>query len=444
MARLGQIAAQFASNIDRYFDAAQRRLGGRFGVRPIRIVAYRGYGTREALYLKGRVLEDNGIRPASENDTLWDNLVNMIKRFTSREVPGARVLARFDGLEREVTADREGFFEVWIEPHRPLPADVLWHRIGLELLAPRFAGGAPVRATGEVYVPPPGAQYGVISDIDDTVIRTSATDWLRMMRIVFLGNAHTRLPFEGVAAFYRALHAGVSGAARNPLLYVSSSAWNLYDVLCEFFQLHAIPIGPVLFLRDWGLTVDRLVSSGHRSHKLKTIRKMLDLYADLSFILIGDSGQEDPEIYYELIGLYPKRILAVYIRNVSRGLKRPEAIRALAEKVVAAGSTLILADNTVPLAEHAAAQGWISPAALPEIRFEKKADEAAPTPIEQVLGEAKKAEGPTVVVEGPTPAVTESAVESGAIEKALEVGDSKTEKPPTVIVEGKDEAQVEK
>jgi hypothetical protein len=164
---------------------------------------------------------------------------------------------------------------------------------------------------------------------------------------------------------------------------------------------------------------------------------MLDLYSDLPFILIGDSGQEDPEIYYELVGLYPKRILAVYIRNVSRDLKRPEAIRALAKKVVAAGSTLILADNTLPLAEHALAQGWIAPQAMPGIRAEKKADAAPPGPVEKLLGEeAEKAEGPTVVVEGGTSKETKSAVEAGAIEQALETGDQKTEKPPTVVVEG--------
>ena len=71
----------------------------------------------------------------------------------------------------------------------------------------------------------------MISDIDDTIVRTGATSLLMMLRVVLLSNAHTRLPFQGVAAFYGALARGASGQDSNPLFYVSSSPWNLYDVL---------------------------------------------------------------------------------------------------------------------------------------------------------------------------------------------------------------------
>ena len=64
---------------------------------------------------------------------------------------------------------------------------------------------------------------------------------------------------------------------------------------------------------------------------------------------------------------HPERILAVYIRNVSRRPERVEAIRKLAAELEKAGSTLILADDTLAAARHAASQGWIDPAALPEI-----------------------------------------------------------------------------
>ncbi|HJW91757.1 MAG TPA: phosphatase domain-containing protein, partial [Anaerolineales bacterium] len=211
----------------------------------------------------------------------------------------------------------------------------------------------------------------------------------RMARNVFLSNARTRLPFKGVAAFYRALLLGRQGRELNPLFYVSSSPWNLYDLLSEFFQLHDIPLGPMLFLRDWGLSREELLPLGHRDYKLRAIESILELAPGLPFILIGDSGQEDPEIYHAVVQKYPQRILAIYIRDVSRDLKRPEAIRALAKEVVAAGSRLILAEDTLPMAEHAAAQGWIDPQALPEIYEEKRKDEAATGPLERALGEVE-------------------------------------------------------
>ena len=205
----------------------------------------------------------------------------------------------------------------------------------------------------------------MISDIDDTVLQTDATSLLRMARATFLGNARVRMPFEGVAAFYRALHHGSSGKSLNPMFYVSSSPWNLYDLLSEFFNLQDIPIGPVLFLRDWGLTDQGFLPTRNRVHKLGYIKEIIETFKDLAFILIGDSGQEDPEIYSEVVSLYPNRIKAVYIRNVSRDPKRIDQINKLAEEVLRAGSVLILAETTLPLAEHAAKQGWIRPRHTP-------------------------------------------------------------------------------
>ena len=71
-----------------------------------------------------------------------------------------------------------------------------------------------------------------------------------MAKLTLLHNAHTRLPFEGVAGFYQALQRGRDGEAYNPVFYVSNSPWNLYDLLEDFLDVHGIPRGPLL-LRDW-------------------------------------------------------------------------------------------------------------------------------------------------------------------------------------------------
>lgn len=367
------------------------------------ILAYRGYGTPHKLYLKGRVLEDQDIKPAADGDSTWHNLVDTVKRFTSDGIPYARIRASFQDIERDFVADSAGYFDVWIEPPQPLPNDRLWHEITLELLEPRHRRSKSMLTTANVLVPPPDAQFAVISDIDDTVIQTDAVNLLRMARIVFLGNARTRLPLKGVAGFYRALFHGTNQTGINPLFYVSNSPWNLYDLLSEFFNLHDIPIGPVLFLRRWSLTRLAELPMRIREHKLSTARNMLKLFPNLPFILIGDSGEKDPEFYAQLVQEFPKRIRAVYIRNASRNLKRPAQIKVLADKVIQAGSTLILADDTWPMAQHAAQQGWITQASLAEIDAERQKDAAPPSPIAQLLGQEKSEPVPTVVIKG-TPA----------------------------------------
>ena len=402
--------------MERQLDRMKSKLGRLGGPRdPLLIVPYRGYGTRGRIHLKARVVEAQGIAAALDTDGPLRNLVNMVRRFESDEVPGAQVRAEAGGASALFTADDEGYLDIDLET--PAPSDAVWQDVKLTLLQPTSAG--EVTATGSALVPPPDAGFGVISDLDDTVIQTHVTSLVRMTRTVFLGNAHTRAPFPGVSAFYRALQSDGTGGLFNPLFYVSSSPWNLYDVLDEFFRLTRVPLGPMA-LRDWGLSREGVAPGGNRGHKVAAIRRILDTYPSLPFLLIGDSGEQDPEIYSEIVSLYPGRIPTIYIRNVSRDLARPEAIRALAARVLEAGSTLVLANDTVSAARHAIERGYIAASTLAEIETVKRVEEPEPT-----------ATAPTVVMPS-TPAEVEG---TPAIEKALAGAAADRPEPPTVVVE---------
>lgn len=373
--------ASLVRTLEKRYDALKYRLYYALGgPRPIKIEPYRGYGTSEQLYLKGRVREKRGITPPSETDSWWKNLVNMYKRLASYEVPRARLLARFQGAEQEIIADEEGMFEVWIDPSRPIASDQMWQAVELELVEPLSAWQEEtVRATGHVFIPPTDARYGVISDIDDTIIQSDVGNFLQMLHTVLFSNARTRLPLPGAAAFYRALHADPEGETYRPIFYVSNGPWNLYDFLVDFFELNDIPGGPVLLLRNWGIYRDEFLPTRQREHKLELTRQILDMYPDLPFLLIGDSGEADPEIYHELVHHYRERILAVYIRNVDHDPERAAAIRALADEVLEAGSELILADDSLSMARHAAEHGWIARETLPEIGAAQAKDLTPPS-----------------------------------------------------------------
>jgi phosphatidate phosphatase APP1 len=196
----------------------------------------------------------------------------------------------------------------------------------------------------QVLTPPPSARFGVISDIDDTVLVSHAASPFRMALTALLNNARTRSPFPGVAAFYQALQAGVRGDEQNPIFYVSSSPWNFYDLLVEFMQVNEIPAGPLL-LRDYGR--QNLRDIGHRDHKRGEIDALLAAYPALPFVLMGDSGQEDPEIYASVVQDFPDRILGIHIRDVTPGsARRRQEIAALAEATAAAGAPLLFSAAT--------------------------------------------------------------------------------------------------
>jgi phosphatidate phosphatase APP1 len=367
---LGRVARDAERRVD---ETRARVLGQR---RARQVVVYRGFGTRQEVFVSGRVLANRPVPGATATDAWWLNLTRALRHLESDEVPGAQVQLSFNGATHLAVTDDEGYFRAWLRPDQPPSEDLLWHEVHASVVAPLHAADASVAFAGRVIIPRASAEFGVISDIDDTVIRTDATRLLSMLRRTLLENARTRLPFPGVAQFYTALHGGTHGAAGNPVFYVSSSPWNLYPLLSEFLEHQHIPLGPLL-LRDWGISEHGVLPTGHGSHKLGAIRQILDSYPAMPFILIGDSGQEDPEIYSRIVHDYGSRIRAVYIRDVTHA-DRARAVTALAGEVADAGSELLLAGDTLECARHAARNGWIEEEALAAVAAAATVDEGRP------------------------------------------------------------------
>lgn len=308
------------------------------------ISPFRGFGRPHELLIRGRVLADKRITRATEVESVWRNLANAYRRFQSDEVPDARVIASYRDAVVETTSDGEGYFQVRLQP-KEMSAAVVWHEIGLTV-----EGAAP--AVGHAIVPLQSAQYGIISDIDDTIVQTFATSLARMARTVLLQNAKSRLPFEGVADLYRALHRDA-----NPLFYVSSSPWNMYELLHDFMDINGIPPGP-MFLQDWGVDEKTFFKSSHENHKLAQIQLLLDYYPDLPFVLIGDSGQHDPEIYLKVIQSRPERIKAAFIRDVTPDL-RDTAVATLIGEAKTAGVEMLYVPDSNEAMTHARRLGLL-------------------------------------------------------------------------------------
>ena len=295
----------------------------------------------------------------------------MYKRFESDEVPHARLNVNFQNKLYEVTTDDEGYFTVNHLTETPLTWEDMWYEADVELIDAPISFSPGLKSTAHVLIPPMDSEYGIISDIDDTIVKTTATDLLAMARNTFFHNAHTRLPFAGVSEFYKSLQLGRNGKRNNPFFYVSSSPWNLYDLLIDFLDVNDIPEGPLL-LRDFGLDANK-ESADHMGHKFKEIKNILLAYPHLNFVLIGDSGQEDPKIYREIVKKFPGRILAIYIRDVQLADREKIAIE-ISKELVDDKVEMIVVDNTVEAAEHAARMGLIYADAIPQIVADKKQD----------------------------------------------------------------------
>jgi len=404
--------AQAASGVVRLAGRPVRRARGKGNVV---IEPYRGYGTQSEVFLIGRVFRQPHSDPA-DTGTFRSELRDIGRRVRRRSLSGVAVTARFYGTTEATTTDPDGYFRVHLRPESAPTHDITWHAIDLLLEGPER-----VEAQGQIYIPSPRARFVVISDIDDTVMHTGVANKLSMLWRLFVADAQSRVAFPGVAALYRALHDGASGIEGNPMLYVSRAPWGIYSVLEEFFSQHGIPVGPVLFLREWGISWKSPLPRKAADHKQELIRNMLELYQELPFVLIGDSGQHDPEVYRQIVEEHPGRVLAVYIRNVSRDPRRIAEIEELAATIAAAGSSLVLAADSLAMAEHAVGLGLVPARAVQEVAGER---------VEQGEADARAA---TQQIKEVSPGQTAAAVKEGELQELLSSGSE--DGPPSVVVE---------
>lgn len=340
---------KWVHRLERRIDKLRHRYKRWYGYSPVIVQPYMTYGTADELWVAGRLLEAKGVQGGLD-DSRWKNFVHMLRRYQSDEIPFTDIKLALGEDERTVTTDADGYFHYqWKKPaeeHLQQP----WTRLTLQAADPELPR-AEDQSIAEISVPADSAEFAVVSDVDDTIMRTGATNFLRHTKTVLLNNAHSRELFPGTSEFYNALQRGASGSANNPFFYVSSSPWNIYDLIADFIDINDLPKGPVL-LKDFGLREDRWFKSGHESYKKERIEAILNTYPELKLVLIGDSGQHDVYAYLEIVKNYPDRVAAVYIRDL-KPASRSDKINTAADKFADYDVPFKFIEDAAEAASHA-------------------------------------------------------------------------------------------
>lgn len=378
-AGIGEFLAQTVASVEDVVQTRLRRLRRRLGdsTKPT-IVPYTGYANVSRAWFHGRVLTNPPRDVPDEDDGWWKNLAAMYRRLESDEVPGAAVEIDFGGTTHTVVTDAEGYFHLEAAAIDGVANDGLWTSAAMRLADRRHTS----LVTARLMTPDPSTPLAIISDVDDTVLHTDAANLLSMARHTFFHNARTRKPLAGAAAWYRALQGGPDGR-RNPIFYVSSSPWNLHDLIEDFLDLNDIPHGPVL-LRDIGVqTVVDVAKelaggrAGGHDHKLEKALRVMAAFPNTRFVLIGDSGQEDARLYAEAASQRGQQIAAIFIRDVDPALAshHDDAVGAAAQRCAAAGVPMHLVADSLSAARICADAGLIPAATLPAIQRDTRRDE---------------------------------------------------------------------
>ncbi len=338
----------------------RRSLRRRLGLnKPAMIQPYIGFGTTEYVWFRGRVIENRGEVEHLNSRSLLTNLRYTYKRYASREIPDARVAWQLGEIGGELVTDEEGFFDLTIAPGPGFDGSGPWEMVDVTLLHAGEAEAPPLEARCRIRTPSPQARFGVISDIDDTIVKTGAFNFLKHWRTVVAHSAAGRQVLPGTSALYSALAEGPAGPETNPVVYISSSPWNLADLFERFMALNDVPLGP-MFLKDFGLDETKWFTGGHTGHKGEMIDRVMEMWPELNFILIGDSGQRDAEIYAAVIERHPGRVMAVFIRDVAHVNDAP--IERLHELAAAHGIPTTVTDDLSTASEICLRHGWIEAA----------------------------------------------------------------------------------
>lgn len=270
------------------------------------VIPYIGYGSTDWVRVLGRVLllkpetpEHSRLRPQVANVSR----VRGWRTFTSVPVPHQPVEVLIDGaLVTTTVADRGGVVDAIV----PVALQPGWHTITFKT--------SEDEAEAPVYVVDPKAKFGVISDVDDTVLMTALPRPLVAAWNTFVVDEQARTATPGMPVFLNHL---LSQHPGSPILYLSTGAWNAAPALTRFLTRNLYPVGPIL-LTDWGPTHDRFFRSG-KEHKRRELRRLVTEFPDVKWVLIGDDGQHDEMLYHEFSTQHPDNVAAVAIRQLSIG-----------------------------------------------------------------------------------------------------------------------------
>ena len=279
---------------DALHEIVERRLRNR-GWRPV-ITAYTGYGAPGWARVMARVVLTRGTAKDRKLDKTrgW-------RSFTSSPVHNTVVKIQIGDSITETRTDRSGYVDTRVKGD----LEPGWGSVRL------FTEGA-APADAPIRVVDPEARLGLISDIDDTVMVTALPRPLLAAWNTFVLDEHARMAVPGMAVLYERL---ITANAGTPVFYLSTGAWNVAPTLSRFLSRHLYPAGPLL-LTDWGPTPDRWFRSG-QDHKRTTLQRLSREFPNIRWLLIGDDGQHDQEIYSEFAHAHPENVAAIAIRRLS-------------------------------------------------------------------------------------------------------------------------------
>ncbi len=359
------VTARAISGLERRVATFRReRKIGKGTLRNTHLATYRGFISEGQAHIRIRVVEEPRVPDSAEIIRDPKVIRSNLRRFAALALPGVRATISFLGSEVEVVSNRHGYATAHLAAPEGLSPG--WHDYSVATI-PDDPEEEPRVAQGQVQQPDPKSPFIVISDVDDTVLRTGLTEGMVAVKQTLLLSAQTRRAIPGMSTLYQAIAIGVRKRPSPMFLYLSTGPWNLYEMLTDFLSLRRFPKG-VLLLTDWG-PQERYVMRSGKEHKRLSLARTFGSYPSSQFLLIGDSGQNDPNVYVEVARQSPGRVKAIIVLDVgSHMTERADELRAWQAELANEGIPFHFVDDAADAAQVLYDLHVIHKAAVEQVR----------------------------------------------------------------------------
>ncbi len=277
------------------------------------ILVHHAYGTARAFSLEGRVAERHDAAAARGEDSRLRNLWRILRSLRVEEKKRLSLRVTLAARTWEVRSDSDGYFA--LRGSTPAQARPGWNPMLVE-----DAGGT-TRAESSLLIVPEEVALGIISDFDDTVVVSEVPDRSRLLAHTLLENPLQRRPVEGMADLYREIVGRTARPEAAPVIYLTASPRQFQPGIRAFLERNGFPSGPIVAKKVSDGGGDPLFDQ--ERYKIDHVERILENLPAVRFVLVGDDGERDPEIYHTIRTRHPSRIEAVYIRRVSPDPGRP-------------------------------------------------------------------------------------------------------------------------
>lgn len=256
------------------------------------------------------------------DDSSLKNMVRNLERLTTDEEKNIPVEINFNGKIVKVKTDKDGLFNQKIRDFGILKPGYNKVTVVVSDETKKYFSN-PV--DGNVVVHSKNdSTLAVVTDIDDTIQRSDVTSKLTMIKNMLFKDYMTQERIPGVTELYQAIDNRNDGIINGDVFYVTGSPLSLSDRIENFIEYNKFPKGSI-DMKNIG------IGSGHDSltdqvaYKLSKIRPIFYTYPNKKFILFGDNGEKDPEIYTQISQEFPGRVISIFINNITKDTNKTAA-----------------------------------------------------------------------------------------------------------------------